>query len=88
VDGQDKPGHDEIEKGVPQARELKIFSDGAMRPLLRELMPRFERAHAVAVEVDFRLSAVLKRAVQGGAPFDLVVLPRPELDELIACGAR
>src|SRR5262249_12011435 len=29
----------------------------------------------------------LKRAIQDGAPFDLAILPRPELDDLIASGA-
>jgi molybdate transport system substrate-binding protein len=66
---------------------LKIFSGGAMRPLLRELVPRFERAHAVTVEVEYRLSAAVKRAIQDGAAFDLAISPRPELDELIASGA-
>ena len=69
------------------ANALKIFSGGAMRPLLRELLPRFESAHAVTVEVDYRLSAAVKRAIEDGAAFDLAILPRPELDELIASGA-
>jgi len=72
---------------VSQARLIKIFSGGAMRPLLRELVPRFERTQGTKVEVEFRLSAALKRAIQDGAPFDVAVLPRPELDELIASGA-
>ncbi len=79
-------GHDEIETSVPQA-PLKIFSGGAMRPLLRELVARFERAQAAKVEVEFRLSAALKRAIQDGAVFDIAILPRPELDDLIASGA-
>jgi molybdate transport system substrate-binding protein len=66
---------------------LKIFSGGAMRPFLRELVPYFERAHDVTLEVEFRLSAALKRAIQDGAAFDIAILPRPELDELIASGA-
>jgi molybdate transport system substrate-binding protein len=74
------------EATVSQAR-LKIFSGGAMRPLLRELVPRFERAYGVTVEVEFRLSAALKRAIQDGALFHVAILPRPELDELTACGA-
>ena len=71
-------------------KQLKIFSGGAMRPLLHELVPRFERAygeHGVTIEVEFRLSSALKRAIQDGAFFNLAILPRPELDELIACGA-
>jgi molybdate transport system substrate-binding protein len=58
-----------------------------MQPLLRELVPIFERAHGVAVEVEFRLSSALKRAIQDGAVFDIAILPRPELDDLIAGGA-
>jgi molybdate transport system substrate-binding protein len=41
----------------------------------------------VAVEVEFRLSSALKRAIQDGAVFDIAILPRPELDDLIAGGA-
>jgi len=69
------------------ANSLKIFSGGAMRPLLRDLVPRFERAHDATVEVEFRLSAVLKRAIADGAVFDIAILPRLELDDLIASGA-
>jgi molybdate transport system substrate-binding protein len=68
-------------------KPLKIFSGGAMRPLLRELLPVFERAHGAGVEVEFRLSAALKRAIQDGAVFNVAILPRPELDDLIALGA-
>src|SRR5689334_17134011 len=72
---------------MPPPKLLKILSGGAMRPLLRELMPRFEREHGIAAAVEFQLSAALKRAIQDGAIFDIAVLPRPELDDLIALGA-
>jgi len=58
-----------------------------MRPLLRELVPLFERAHGVTAEVEFRLSPALTRAIQDGAVFDIAILPRPDLDDLIARGA-
>jgi molybdate transport system substrate-binding protein len=72
---------------MPAATDLKIFCGGAMRPLMAEIIPRFERARGVAAEVEFRLSAALKRAIQDGAVFDIAILPRPELDDLIALGA-
>jgi Bacterial extracellular solute-binding protein len=72
---------------MPPPKLLKILSGGAMRPLLRELMPRFEREHGITAAVEFQLSAALKRAIQDGAIFDIAVLPRPELDDLIALGA-
>jgi molybdate transport system substrate-binding protein len=82
VDGRDEPGHDEIEAIVSLGRQIKIFSGGAMRPVMAGIVPRFERAHGVAVEIEFRLSAALKQMIEGGASFDIAVLPRPELDDL------
>jgi molybdate transport system substrate-binding protein len=81
------PGHGELEIVVSQAQRIKIFSGGAMRPLLRELVPLFERPHGATIEVEFRLSAALKRAIEDGAVFDIAILPRPEFDDLVAHGA-
>jgi molybdate transport system substrate-binding protein len=72
---------------VAIVKPLKIFSGGAMRPLMAEIVPRFERAHGVTVEIEFRLSAALKRAIEEGASFDIAILPRPELDDLAERGA-
>jgi molybdate transport system substrate-binding protein len=58
-----------------------------MRPLLRELLPRFEREHGITTAIEFQLSAALRHAIQDGAVFDIAILPRPELDDLIARGA-
>jgi len=69
------------------SKTIRIFSGGAMRPLMLEIVPRFERAHGAKVEVEFLLSATLKRAIQDGAVFDIAILPRPELDDLITGGA-
>jgi len=72
---------------MPPAKSLKIFSGGAMRPLMAGIAPRFERAHGVTVEIEFRLSAALKRAIEENASFDIAILPRAELDDLAESGA-
>jgi molybdate transport system substrate-binding protein len=72
---------------VAITKTLKIFSGGAMRPLMAEIVPRFERAHGMAVEIEFRPSAALKQAIEDGASLDIAVLPRPELDDLAESGA-
>jgi molybdate transport system substrate-binding protein len=72
---------------MPPAKSLKIFSGGAMRPLMAGIAPRFERAHRVTVEIEFRLSAALKRAIEENALFDIAILPRAELDDLAESGA-
>jgi molybdate transport system substrate-binding protein len=66
---------------------IKILSGGAMRPLMAELVPRFERTHGVTIDIKFRLTSALKQAIAAGAIFDIAVLPRPDLNDLIEQGA-
>jgi molybdate transport system substrate-binding protein len=66
---------------------LKILSGGAMRPLLAETAPLFERAHGIKADVRFALTSVLAKEIEEGAVFDLALLPRGELDALVAMGA-
>lgn len=66
------------------AANLTILSGGAMRPLLAEAVPLFERAHGVKAEVRFALTSVLAKEIEHGAAFDIALMPRPELDALAA----
>ena len=65
---------------------LKILSGGAMKSLMVEVMPLFERASGVKVEIKFALTSVLKKEIEDGAAFDVALLPRPELDALVEAG--
>ncbi len=68
------------------AGTIKILSGGAMRVLMVELGPLFEQAKGTKVEIEFRLTSVLKKEIEDGAAFDIALLPRPELDELVEAG--
>jgi molybdate transport system substrate-binding protein len=70
-----------------QAINVKILSGGAMRPLMAELVPRFERAQGITIDIEFRLTSALKQAIAAGAIFDIAILPRPDLNDLIERGA-
>lgn len=61
---------------------IKVLSGGAMRSLLVDAVPLFERAGGTKAEVRFALTSVLSKEIDAGAPFDLALLPRPELDAL------
>ena len=65
---------------------IKILSGGAMRSLMVEIVPLFERASGSKVEIEFRLTSALKKEIEDGAAFDIVLLPRPELDALVQVG--
>jgi molybdate transport system substrate-binding protein len=65
---------------------LKIVSGGAMRPVMDAAVPLFERANAATVDIEFRLTSALQKAIAEGLAFDVAVLPRPELDDLVGAG--
>jgi molybdate transport system substrate-binding protein len=66
--------------------EIKVISGGAMRRFLSEALPLFELASADKVSVQFGLTRDMKAAIEEGAPFDLALLPRSAIDELIQAG--
>jgi molybdate transport system substrate-binding protein len=65
---------------------MKLLSGGAMRSLLVEAVPLFERASRAKVDVRYALTSVLMKEIEAGAAFDLALLPRPELDALAQQG--
>jgi molybdate transport system substrate-binding protein len=75
-----------------QAAEIKVLTTGAMKPVVVEMVPAFERlGHKVTVEND-TAGALLKR-IEGGETFDLAVITPGAIDQLsksgkIAEGAR
>jgi molybdate transport system substrate-binding protein len=65
---------------------LKVLSGGAMRSLMLEAAPLFERASGTKADFKFALTSVLQKEIEAGAVFDIALLPRPELDALAAAG--
>jgi molybdate transport system substrate-binding protein len=68
------------------ANQIKILSGGAMKSLMVEVVPLFERAIGTTVEIKFALTSVLTKEIEDGAAFDIALLPRPELDALVEAG--
>jgi len=66
--------------------EIKVFSGGAMRRFLAEALPLFEQASGDKVSIRFGLTREMKAAIEEGAAFDLALLPRSALDELVQAG--
>jgi molybdate transport system substrate-binding protein len=71
---------------MSDANQIKILSGGAMKSLMVEVVPLFERANGARVEIRFALTSVLKKEIEDGAAFDIALLPRPELDALVPAG--
>jgi molybdate transport system substrate-binding protein len=69
-----------------RAEDIKVFSSVAMRAVIEELAPRFERETRNRVVATFGLAAALKSRIEGGDAFDLAVLTPAQIDDLIKQG--
>ena len=66
--------------------DLKILSGGAMQGLMAEAAPLFERGAGCKVAVEIGLTSALRKAIAGGAVFDIALLPRADIDALARDG--
>jgi molybdate transport system substrate-binding protein len=68
------------------ANQVRVLSGGAMKSLMLDVAPLFERATGSKVDIKFALTSVLTKEIQDGAAFDVALLPRPDLDALAQAG--
>jgi molybdate transport system substrate-binding protein len=69
-----------------RCRILRILSTHAVQEVLRELGPMFERASGFSLKIDYDPANVLKRRIEGGTSFDVVIVTQPMIDELALQG--
>src|SRR6266436_2486508 len=68
------------------AAEVTVIASTAMREVMDELVPMFERASGHKVAISFLSGAVLPVKMKDGAPADLVVTTPQTIDDLVAAG--
>ena len=68
------------------AADVDVIASTAMREVLDELVPMFERASGHKVTVSFQSGAVLPVKVKEGAQADLVVTTPETIDDLVKAG--
>jgi molybdate transport system substrate-binding protein len=76
-----------------QAAEIKVLSSNALKPVLEDLVPQFEKATGHRVRAEFAPAADLKARIEKREAFDVAILTTPLMDELaknshIASGSR
>jgi molybdate transport system substrate-binding protein len=69
-----------------QAAEIKVLCSTALKTVLQELVPQFERATGHKVVVEYGVSAGMQRRVEAGEPFDAIFLTVKQLDALVQEG--
>jgi molybdate transport system substrate-binding protein len=65
---------------------VAVISGGAMRRFLTEAVPLFEQASGHKVAIRFGLTRDMKAEIESGATFEVALLPRWAIDQLVAAG--
>ena len=65
-----------------QADEIRLVASNAVKELVRELIPAFERASGHHVQATWGGTPDITRLAEEGGAFDLVVIPQPVVAEL------
>jgi molybdate transport system substrate-binding protein len=68
------------------AAELKVMAGVAMRKVIAELGPQFERATGHTIAIQYAPGLSVKRQIEAGEAFDLVIIGSDVVDDLIKQG--
>jgi molybdate transport system substrate-binding protein len=71
---------------VGTSTEIRVFCSNAMKGVMQEVVPQFERSTGHVVTVRYSASADLKRQIEAGEPFDLAVMTAAVIDDEINLG--
>jgi molybdate transport system substrate-binding protein len=69
---------------LAHAAELTVLCSNGLRAVLSEVAPEFERASGHQLAISYSVSAELKKRIDAGERFDVVVLTPVLIDELTA----
>jgi molybdate transport system substrate-binding protein len=65
---------------------IRVLCSNGLKAAIETLTPEAERATGRTIAIQFSSSAVLRRSIEGGAPFDLAILTPGIVDDLIKAG--
>lgn len=68
------------------ADDIRVLSSIGIKAVVEDLAPKFEKATKHKVTTVFDLSGALKTKIEGGEPFDVVIITPVLVDDLIAKG--
>ena len=68
------------------AADVKVLAGAAMRGVFGELVPQFERVTGHKVVVEYGGGGTLRKQIEAGEAFDLVIIDTADVDDLIKQG--
>jgi molybdate transport system substrate-binding protein len=68
------------------AAEVKVLAGAGMRGTFGELVPQFERATGHKIVIEYGGGGTLRKQIEAGEAFDLVIIDSADVDDLIKQG--
>jgi molybdate transport system substrate-binding protein len=75
-----------IQTNLGSATEIKVLSTHAALEVLSELGPQFEGATGYTLSFSYDPANAIKRQIENGAAFDVVIITREAVDDLVRQG--
>src|SRR5712692_11966615 len=72
--------------GAARAAEIKVITSVGVKAILEELAPAFERSSQHKLNITYGTAVPLKRQIDAGETFDVVILVPAMLDDLVKQG--
>src|SRR3954447_1657007 len=72
--------------GTGQCAEVSVLSSGAVKEIVTELLPAFEKSSGHKLVVTWSGTANLKERIAGGETYDLIIVGAPEIDAFMIDG--
>jgi molybdate transport system substrate-binding protein len=72
--------------GAVQAAELKVIASGVVKEAYIELFPQFEKSSGHKIAITWAGTNDIKKKIEAGEVYDVVVIASPEMDGLIKAG--
>ena len=74
-------------RSFAQSGQIRLLCSNGIRAAVQQLMPAAEKAIGRKVMVEFSTSTFLKKEIDAGKPFDLVIVTPGIIDDLVNSGA-
>lgn len=74
------------QRSFAQSGQIRLLSSNGIRAAVQQLMPAAEKAIGRKVVVEFSASTFLKKEIDAGEPFDVVILTPGIIDDLANAG--
>jgi molybdate transport system substrate-binding protein len=72
-----------LSAGRADAAELKVLSAGAMRAVLQELGPAFEKSSGHKLSIEYATAGKIEEKVTADEPIDVAIVTKPRADKLV-----